>query len=91
MKPPRQCCDQNCNQGDLCPQRRATPPTVREWLFVGTLLMLGLSLSLLSGCGVKTYADTETGCEYLMQQYPNSGITPRMGRDSKQICRQVAR
>lgn len=47
MKPPRQCCDQNCQQGDLCPQRRAKPPTAREWLFVGTLLALGVALSLI--------------------------------------------
>lgn len=35
------------------------------------------------------YRDTETGCEYLS---PNgNGITPRMDRTGKQICREVVR
>ena len=44
---PRQCCDQNCGQGDSCPNRRAAPPTAREVAFVVILLVLALGLSFL--------------------------------------------
>ena len=36
---------------------------------------------------VKIYQDSETGCEYAMAGI--SGLTPRMGADGKQICREV--
>jgi hypothetical protein len=46
MKSPH-CCNQNCNQGADCPNRRAAPPTAREWAFVVILLVFGLVLSCL--------------------------------------------
>lgn len=35
--------------------------------------------------GMVLYRDARTGCEYLGN--PLGGITPRVGRDGKQICR----
>ena len=32
------------------------------------------------------YRDQLTGCEYLTRGQPASSLTPRMGRDGKQIC-----
>lgn len=48
----------------------------------------------LGGQGVSTDAirarvDPLTGCEYIT--YREGGITPRMGADGKQICREVAK
>jgi hypothetical protein len=46
MKAPH-CCNQNCQQGDTCPNRRTAPPTAREWAFVVVLLVFALVLSCL--------------------------------------------
>jgi len=35
--------------------------------------------------GMKPRTDALTGCQYLT--YPNGGITPRMDRDGKQVCK----
>lgn len=31
--------------------------------------------------------DPETGCQYLSHPYANSALTPRLGRDGKQVCK----
>lgn len=43
----QECCGFDCNQGRACPlrERRAAPPTGREWLFVAILLALGVAVS----------------------------------------------
>lgn len=35
--------------------------------------------------GLTLYTDNLTGCQYLAIHY-NSGLTPRMGKDGKQVC-----
>lgn len=36
---------------------------------------------------VRVFTDPETGCQYLGMY--GEAVTPRMGRDGKQICREV--
>lgn len=36
---------------------------------------------------VAIYKDDETGCEYVAADMAHSALTPRMGADGKQICR----
>lgn len=38
---------------------------------------------------IRARVDPFTGCEYIT--YRKGGITPRMGVDGKQICREVAK
>jgi len=38
---------------------------------------------------IRARVDPITGCEYIT--YRKGGITPRMGADGKQICREVAK
>lgn len=70
-------------------------------------LQLLLVLALLAGCtarddtdsptersGVILITDHGTGCQYLMAPGTwggGSGITPRMGRDGRQICQERAK
>jgi hypothetical protein len=69
------------------------------------LLLVLCALAMLAGCeahGSSTppdprtypatlniYIDAETGCQYIGQWSSSAGITPRLGRDGKQICREV--
>lgn len=47
MKKPTYCCDGTCEQGDKCVNRRASPPTKREWALTLALLAFGITLSII--------------------------------------------
>lgn len=74
-------------------------PWVR-WSRILLVLIVAATLAALAGCsgarddsdmpdgrvsGVSVRTDHLTGCQYLVS--PGDGITPRMDRDGKQVCK----
>lgn len=77
-------------------------PNTRKFRAAVTAVMFILLALLCAGCsrddsdakngarsGMTPLTDYRTGCQYM--GYGFSGITPRMGADGKQICREVAK